>query len=67
MEKIFNVKGMHCKSCEVLLSDVISEVSGVSKVQVNHKDGKIIIQYTEPSIPETVKRAIEKEGYNVIA
>ena len=65
MEKIMNVKGMHCKSCEILLTDVISEIKGVDKVTVEHKNGTVKISYSDEKIIPGIKKAIEAEGYTV--
>ncbi len=67
MEKIFNVKGMHCASCEVLLSDVIGEIQGVEQVSVSYKQGIVSVHYTDLSVLDAVKKAIEKEGYQVLS
>lgn len=66
MEKIIKVNGMHCKSCEILITDVISEIKGVSTVKVDSKKGLVVLNLTDSSIIENVKSAIEKEGYKVI-
>ena len=66
MEKTLNVKGMHCKSCEMLLTDSIGEIKGVQKVTADHKKGMItIILENENLLPE-IKNVIETEGYKVI-
>ncbi len=65
MEKTLKVTGMHCRSCEILLSDVISEIQGVSKVAVDHKKSTVAIQYDGESVVGLAVKAIEKEGYKV--
>ena len=35
----FSVNGMHCKSCEMLIKDEISDIPGVETVSVDHKTG----------------------------
>ena len=66
MEKIINVSGMHCKSCEMLLTDSIGEIKGVQKVTADHKKGMItIILENENLLPE-IKNVIETEGYKVV-
>jgi len=34
---IIPIKGMHCKSCEMLVEDQLKEVKGVKKAIVNHR------------------------------
>ncbi len=37
MEKLkLNVEGMHCPSCEILVSDELKELDGVKSAKVNH-------------------------------
>ena len=66
MEKTLNVTGMHCKSCEMLLSDSILEIKGVQKVSADSKRGTVTLSYSGESILETVKKTIDKEGYKVV-
>ncbi len=66
MEKTLNVTGMHCKSCEMLLTDSISEIKGVKKVNADSKKGTVTLSYSDESILETVKKTIDKEGYKVV-
>src|SRR3989344_907832 len=34
-----HIKGMHCRSCEILIEDELKKVRGVQSVYVNHKTG----------------------------
>ncbi|MBI5228407.1 heavy-metal-associated domain-containing protein [Candidatus Micrarchaeota archaeon] len=67
MEKIIKVSGMHCKSCEMLLSDSISEIPGVQKVSADSKTGQVQLICNDESVVGLAKKAIEKEGYKVIS
>lgn len=66
MEKIFKVEGMHCKSCEMLLSDVISEINGVHKVSADSRKGTVTITATGESAIDDARKLIVKEGYKVV-
>ena len=57
---------MHCKSCEMLLNDSLSEIKGVEKVSAESKKGTVTVSYNDVSILENVKKNIKKEGYNVV-
>lgn len=60
----FKVKGMHCASCELLISEALSELEGVSKVTVNHKTGKGSLILTSPTTTkEHILQAIAGVGY----
>jgi copper chaperone CopZ len=66
MEKTLKVSGMHCRSCEMLLSDLISEITGVEKVSADSKKGTVTVSLRDPAALEDVKKTVEKEGYNVV-
>jgi uncharacterized protein len=67
MKTKFNVKGMHCKSCEMLISEGVSEIAGVKSVKADHKKGFAEVEYDEKKANEKmIKDAIKKEGYEVI-
>ncbi len=65
MEKTLKVSGMHCKSCELLLADVLSEIKGISKISIDHKSGSVEFDYDNENVLPSVKKAIETEGYKV--
>lgn len=62
-KKIY-IKGMHCASCEKILSDEFGNISGVKKVRVSQKNNSAEIDYEgkEPDFSE-VKKMAEKFGY----
>ena len=58
------VKGMHCRSCEVLIEDALSDIPGVHKVHVNHVTGKVDIDHTKQNIPlSQIEKIIINSGY----
>jgi Cu+-exporting ATPase len=66
MEKTFNVKGMHCKSCEMLVKDSVTELDGVNKVDVSLIKNTVTVDYDEKKLKDiAIKKAIESEGYKV--
>ncbi|VVB53631.1 Heavy-metal-associated domain protein [uncultured archaeon] len=60
------VKGMHCHSCEMLIEDSLAEVAGVRKVKADHKAGLVRITADDSVNLNAVKKAIVKEGYEVV-
>lgn len=65
MSKIkVNIKGMHCRSCEILLERSISAVPGVTKVRVNHTSGIAEIEYSQLD-KENIESAIKDAGYSL--
>ncbi|MFH1917465.1 MAG: heavy-metal-associated domain-containing protein [Nanoarchaeota archaeon] len=61
--KTFNVKGMHCTSCEMLITDALQE-AGAEKVIADHKKGIVKVA---GSLPDSkVTAVIKNEGYTVV-
>jgi len=59
-----NVKGMHCKSCEVLLKDSLEEIPDVQVLKADHKKGLLEVEHPKEKIQQ-IKDLIKKEGYSV--
>ncbi|MFH1750203.1 MAG: heavy-metal-associated domain-containing protein [Candidatus Micrarchaeota archaeon] len=62
MEKTFRIKGMHCDSCNWLISENVREVSGVKSVKADYKKGEVQVAFEPPSDEKKIISAIEKEG-----
>ncbi len=62
----FSVNGMHCKSCEMLIKDEISDISGVETVSVDHKTGKGYLTAKDEINSQLIMEAIENAGYKGI-
>ena len=61
-----NVKGMHCKSCKMLVTDVLEELGAsniVIDVDERKKTGKVAFDYSGDK--KNAVSSIEKEGYKV--
>jgi copper chaperone CopZ len=67
MKKLsLNVKGMHCPSCEMLVTDSLTEIKGIEKAEAFHKKGKVDVSFDEKLVSEKqIKETIKKEGYEV--
>ena len=57
---------MHCKSCEILVEEELSQVKGIKKVLVDHRKDIAEIYYhgASPNLG-AITTAIEKAGYSV--
>ncbi|MCX6695045.1 MAG: heavy-metal-associated domain-containing protein [Candidatus Altiarchaeota archaeon] len=60
------VKGMHCRSCEMLVSEEVGEVAGVKKVEADHKAGIVRIESEDNVDLSAVKSKIKELGYEVV-
>jgi copper chaperone len=65
MKKItLKVKGMHCKSCSMLIEDALEDLGVKSKVDSDK--GTAIVEFDENKVSEeAIKKAIKAEGYKV--
>ena len=59
-------KGMHCKSCEMLVEDALSDLEGVNKVKANSESGIINIECESGKVSkDKVNEIIEKEHADI--
>ena len=66
MNRIINVevKGMHCQSCEMLIKDELSSLSGLKDISIDSKTGKGTLVATSKHVSdEAIIAAIKSAGY----
>ena len=67
MEKKFKVAGMHCDSCNWLISENVKEVPGVKSVKADYRKLETVVVFEKPATEAQICAAIEKEGgYKVV-
>ena len=60
-----NIRGMHCRSCEVLLEQNIKKIHGVERVHVDYTTGKAVI-HSNNDIPfSEIQDAVQGTEYTV--
>ena len=64
MKKTLKLKGMHCHSCEVLLSEALTD-AGVTVLSADYKRNELVVDISSESKMGMVKSTIEKEGYSL--
>lgn len=57
------IKGMHCRSCEILVEDELKKISGVTSAYVNHKKGLATISFQSDLQEADIIKAVENAGY----
>lgn len=67
MEKSLKVKGMHCHSCERLLTMAIEDLYNVSVKSISYEKGEVEIEYEDEAQIEKVKKIIKENGYEVVS
>ena len=60
------IRGMHCRSCEILIEDKIKGIPGVRQVDVSHSKGvaEVSCEGTFPS-DKSLRAAVAEAGYEV--
>lgn len=59
------IKGMHCRSCELLIEGELCSIEGIKKVEVSQKRGLAEVAYEGKLNYEAVGSAIEGAGYAI--
>ena len=63
-----SIEGMTCSSCESTIKTNISQLEGISKIEVSHTKGNALIKYNPELIDTTViKEKIVASGYSVVS
>ncbi len=62
-KKIVPIKGMHCRSCEILLEEEIGKIPGVSNVHVSEKKGVAEIRCSRDIADSKIEEAVKNAGY----
>lgn len=65
--KTFNIKGMHCASCAVIIEKTLKKTDGVNSVEVNYGTEAAKISYDETKVDALhLSNKIEPLGYSFI-
>ncbi len=60
------IKGMHCRSCELIIEEKLKEIPKVEKAELNYRLGEAIIYYEgEAPNQSLIKASIAEAGYEV--
>ncbi|MBP0725448.1 heavy-metal-associated domain-containing protein [Bacillus sp. RG28] len=65
MVTVLVVEGMTCNHCKAAVTKAVEGVSGVESVDVNLESKEVKINHREATSIETVKEAIEDQGYDL--
>ena len=61
------VKGMSCQHCVASVTKALSEIEGVTDVQVNLEKGEATFNEQSPLPEQTIKDAITRIGFEVVS
>lgn len=59
------IKGMHCRSCELLIEDELTQVSGVTNVEVSEKKACAVLYSHHPLKTSEIEQAVTQAGYAI--
>lgn len=65
MEKTLTIEGMMCSHCEMHTKKALEGVEGVVKADVSHVNGTAVVTLEKEVSNDTLKKAVEEEGYKV--
>jgi copper chaperone len=60
------VKGMSCQHCVASVTKALSDIDGITDVQVNLEKGEATYNEQNPIAEQTIKDAISNIGFEVI-
>lgn len=61
----FTVSGMTCGHCVASVKEEVSEISGVTAVEVELETGRLVVVSSSPVDPAAVRAAVDEAGYDV--
>ena len=67
MTKTLTIEGMMCGHCEAHVRKALEAINGVVSAEVSHTNGTAIITLSQEIAEDTLKSAVENEGYTVTA
>ena len=62
---IIPIKGMHCRSCEILIAEKLEEIPNIKNAQVSYRKSQALIYSTKPLDMHVVEVAVQEAGYEV--
>lgn len=62
----FQVTGMTCSHCEMSIREEVSEIAGVTEIQVSAQTGKLSVTADTEIDDQAVLAAVEEAGYSAV-
>jgi len=66
-ESTYTVQGMTCGHCVNSVTEEVSQIDGVRKVDVDLASGQVTVVSDEPVTEDAVRAAVTEAGYELIA
>jgi copper ion binding protein len=66
MTSTYSVSGMTCQHCVASVTEEVSEVPGVTSVDVDLASGQMVV-HGEQVDPDAIRAAVDEAGYTLVA
>lgn len=66
MEITMKIEGMMCPHCSGRVKTVLEALDGVASAEVSHESGTAVVTLTKDVSVDTLKTAVEQQGYTVL-
>ena len=63
----FHVAGMTCSHCVNAVTQEVSKLDGVTRVDVDLASGSVTVESNQPVDPASVAAAVDEAGYEVVS
>ena len=67
MEKTMQIEGMMCPHCEARVKKTLEAIAGVEEAAVSHTSGTALLTLSAEVANDTLKSAVENDGYTVLS
>lgn len=67
MKKLINIEGMSCGHCVKHVEEALTELGGVTKVEVSLKDKNAVVELSQEVEDSKLKEAVAEAGYDVVS
>ena len=67
MKKTVTIEGMMCGHCEMHVKNALEALDGVTSAEVSHEAGTAVVTFAGDVSDDTMKKAVEDQGYKVTA
>lgn len=65
IETTIKIRGMHCRSCELLIEDAFKEINGVKSVHANTKNKNVTVLSEDKLGESLIYNTVRNAGYDV--
>lgn len=65
MKQTIKIKGMHCRSCEILIEEKLAEIPEIKHTKVSYRSKTAEIISVKPVDESKIRKKIEEAGYEI--